>query len=47
MNFHIVEFEAAYGRSRQIPDSDMPEIVFSGKSKDFIMEQIISFCQIC
>ena len=32
MNFHIVEFEAAYGRSRQIPDSDMPEIVFSGKS---------------
>ena len=32
MNFHIVEFEAAYGKSRQIPESDMPEIVFSGKS---------------
>ncbi len=32
MNFHIVEFEASYGKSRQIPASDMPEIVFSGKS---------------
>ena len=32
MNFHIVEFEAAYGRSKQIPQSDRPEIVFSGKS---------------
>lgn len=32
MNFHIVEFEAAYGKSGQIPRSDMPEIVFSGKS---------------
>ncbi|MBR2175573.1 MAG: ribosome biogenesis GTP-binding protein YsxC, partial [Clostridia bacterium] len=32
MNFHIVEFEAAYGKSKQIPPSDMPEIVFSGKS---------------
>ena len=32
MNFHIVEFEASYGKSKQIPDSDMPEIVFSGKS---------------
>lgn len=32
MNFHIVEFEAAYGKSKQIPPSNMPEIVFSGKS---------------
>ncbi len=32
MNFHIVEFEAAYGKSGQIPRSDLPEIVFSGKS---------------
>ncbi len=32
MNFHIVEFEASYGKSKQIPGSDMPEIVFSGKS---------------
>lgn len=32
MNFQIVEFEAAYGKSKQIPSSDMPEIVFSGKS---------------
>lgn len=32
MNFNIVEFEASYGRSAQIKSSDMPEIVFSGKS---------------
>ncbi len=32
MNFQIVEFEASYGKSKQIPPSDMPEIVFSGKS---------------
>lgn len=32
MNFHIVDFEASYGKSKQIPHSDMPEIVFSGKS---------------
>ncbi len=32
MNFHIVEFEAAYGKSKQLPSSDIPEIVFSGKS---------------
>ncbi len=32
MNFHIVEFEASYGKSSQIPSSDIPEIVFSGKS---------------
>ncbi len=32
MNFNIVEFEASYGKSAQIPKSDIPEIVFSGKS---------------
>ena len=32
MNFNIVEFEASYGKSSQIPKSDIPEIVFSGKS---------------
>ncbi len=32
MNFQIAEFKAAYGRSSQIPKSELPEIVFSGKS---------------
>lgn len=32
MNFQIATFEAAYGKSSQIPPSDMPEIVFSGRS---------------
>ena len=32
MNFQIAEFKAAYGNSKQIPQSDLPEIVFSGKS---------------
>ncbi len=32
MNFQIAEFKAAYGKSTQIPPSDLPEIVFSGKS---------------
>lgn len=32
MNFQIAEFKAAYGKSSQIPPSDLPEIVFSGKS---------------
>lgn len=32
MNFQIVEFEASYGKSNQIMPSDIPEIVFSGKS---------------
>lgn len=32
MNFQIAEFKAAYGKSSQIPTSDLPEIVFSGKS---------------
>ncbi|MBQ5562253.1 MAG: YihA family ribosome biogenesis GTP-binding protein [Clostridia bacterium] len=32
MNFHIAEFKAAYGKLSQLPESDMPEIIFSGKS---------------
>ncbi len=32
MNFQIAEFEASYGKSNQLPKSDLPEIVFSGKS---------------
>lgn len=32
MNFHIAEFQAAYGLSRQLPPSAEPEIVFSGRS---------------
>lgn len=32
MNFQIAEFKAAYGKSTQIPESVLPEIVFSGKS---------------
>lgn len=32
MNFNTAEFKASYGRSDQIPPSDLPEIVFSGKS---------------
>ncbi len=32
MNFQIAEFKASYGNSSQIPISDLPEIVFSGKS---------------
>ena len=32
MNFNKAEFTASYGVSGQIPPSDLPEIVFSGKS---------------
>ena len=32
MNFNQVAFEAAYGTARQLPASDLPELVFSGKS---------------
>lgn len=32
MNFQIATFEASYGKSSQIPPSDLPEIVFSGRS---------------
>ena len=32
MNYNNCEFLASYGLSRQMPDSDRPEIVFSGRS---------------
>ena len=32
MNFNIAEFEFAAGRKDQLPISDLPEIVFAGKS---------------
>lgn len=32
MNFQKAEFKAAYGLSSQLPASDRPEIVFSGRS---------------
>lgn len=32
MNIHHVTFEASYGTSKQLPVSDLPEIVFAGKS---------------
>lgn len=32
MNFHNIEFESSYGRLDQLPESDMIEIAFSGRS---------------
>ena len=32
MNYNKVEFEAAFGTLKQIPRSDLPEIVFAGRS---------------
>ena len=32
MNYNIVQFEAAFGTLKQIPPSDLPEIVFAGRS---------------
>lgn len=32
MNYNLVNFEAAYGTSKQLPVSDLPEIAFSGRS---------------
>lgn len=32
MNYNKVEFEAAFGTLKQIPPSDIPEIVFAGRS---------------
>ena len=32
MNFHLSEFQASYGLSSQLPASDRPEFVFSGRS---------------
>ncbi len=32
MNYNIADFEFAAGLSKQLPSSDLPEIIFSGKS---------------
>lgn len=32
MNYNKVQFEAAFGTLKQIPESDLPEIVFAGRS---------------
>ncbi len=32
MNYNKVQFEAAFGTLKQIPESDIPEIVFAGRS---------------
>ncbi len=32
MNFNNAEFSAAYGTSAQLPESELPEIVFAGRS---------------
>lgn len=32
MNYNNVRFEASYGTAAQLPPSDLPEIVFAGKS---------------
>ena len=32
MNYHLSEFQASYGLSSQLPPSDRPEFVFSGRS---------------
>ncbi|MBQ8918051.1 MAG: YihA family ribosome biogenesis GTP-binding protein [Oscillospiraceae bacterium] len=32
MNYHNVKFEASYGLLKQLPPSDMPELVFAGRS---------------
>ncbi len=32
MNFNNADFEAAFGELHQLPDSDLPEVCFSGRS---------------
>ena len=32
MNYNRSEFQASYGLSSQLPESDRPEFVFSGRS---------------
>ena len=32
MKFENAKFEAAFGKASQLPKSDLPEIVFTGKS---------------
>jgi len=45
MNFNTATFEAAYGTFAQLPPSDFPEIVFSGRSnvgKSSLLNKIFS-----
>lgn len=45
MRFDKIEFTAAYGTSKQLPASDIPEIVFSGRSnvgKSSLMNKIFN-----
>lgn len=32
MNFHLAEFDAAYGTAEQLPESSRPEVSFAGRS---------------
>lgn len=32
MNYNNIDFEAAFGRFKELPESDLPEICFSGRS---------------
>lgn len=32
MNYHNIEFESSYGKTEQLPESDLIEIAFSGRS---------------
>lgn len=45
MNFNNINFERAYGVSAQLPDSNMPEICFSGRSnvgKSSLINKLVS-----
>lgn len=45
MNYNNIFFEAAFGTSAQLPDSDLPEICFAGRSnvgKSSLINKIVS-----
>ena len=45
MRFDKIEFEAAFGTSKQLPENKMPEIVFSGRSnvgKSSLMNKVFN-----
>ena len=45
MNFQLSEFQASYGLSSQLPASDRPEFVFSGRSNVGKSSLINRLCQ--
>lgn len=50
MNFNEVAFEFAAGRVDQLPESDMPEIVFSGHSnvgKSSLINKLVQRKALC